>query len=62
LSVAREHPGEALFKYIDGWYNTQRIQKRLGWLSPDEYETAWRLDQAQHDNPANLDLAPTGGR
>ncbi|WP_416235037.1 hypothetical protein [Nocardia farcinica] len=27
-----------MFAYIDGWYNTQRIQKKLGWRSPDEYE------------------------
>jgi len=27
-----------LFRYIDGWYNPNRIQKALGWRSPDEYE------------------------
>ena len=31
----------ALFAYIDGWYNPTRIQKRLGWRSPDEYEQAY---------------------
>lgn len=36
----------ALFAYIDGWYNTRRIQKRLGWLSPDEYEAKYHADQA----------------
>lgn len=35
----------ALFEYIDGFYNTRRIQKRLGWLSPDEYEAAWHAGQ-----------------
>jgi transposase InsO family protein len=30
-----------LFEYIDGFYNTRRIQKGLGWRSPDEYETAY---------------------
>jgi len=30
----------ALFRYIDGFYNTTRIQKGLGWRSPDEFETA----------------------
>jgi putative transposase len=35
----------ALFNYIDGFYNTRRIQKNLGYLSPDEYEAA---HQAQH--------------
>lgn len=36
----REEAENALFAYIDGWYNTERIQARLGWRSPDEYETA----------------------
>ena len=30
-----------LFDYIDAFYNTRRIQKRLGWRSPDEYEAAY---------------------
>ncbi|MET8341065.1 IS3 family transposase [Streptosporangium canum] len=30
----------ALFRYIDGWYNSRRIQKGLGGLSPGEYEAA----------------------
>lgn len=30
-----------LFDYIDGFYNTRRIQKNLGWRSPDEYENAY---------------------
>ncbi|PFX02158.1 hypothetical protein CJ469_02603 [Nocardia farcinica] len=34
----REDAENALFAYIDGWYNAQRIQKKLGCRSPDEYE------------------------
>jgi transposase InsO family protein len=30
-----------LIRWIDGWYNPRRIQRRLGWLSPDEYEEAY---------------------
>jgi putative transposase len=37
----REEAENALFAYIDGWYNTQRIQKKLGWRSPDEYEASY---------------------
>jgi transposase InsO family protein len=49
----KEEAENALFAYIDAWYNTERIQARLGWLSPDEYETAWRAGQAiQDDQPA----------
>ncbi len=49
----RDEAENALFAYIDGWYNTERIQARLGWRSPDEYETAWHTRQAvQDDHPA----------
>jgi putative transposase len=34
----REEAELALFGYVDGWYNPHRIQKALGWRSPDEYE------------------------
>jgi putative transposase len=50
----------ALFDYIDGFYNPRRIQKRLGWRSPDEYETAYwhgELGQPGHDGDA---AHPTG--
>lgn len=30
-----------LFRYIDRFYNTKRIQKDLGGLGSDEYEAAW---------------------
>jgi HTH-like domain len=28
------------FRYVDGWYNPHRIQRGLGWLSPEEDEEA----------------------
>ncbi|MCD0444235.1 IS3 family transposase [Glycomyces sp. A-F 0318] len=37
---------EALFLYVDGWYNSRRIQKKLGYRSPEEFETAWKEEQA----------------
>ncbi|WP_281256176.1 IS3 family transposase [Nocardia amikacinitolerans] len=37
----RDEAENALFAYIDGWYNTQRIQKKLGWRSPDEFEAGY---------------------
>lgn len=36
----------ALFEYIDGFYNSRRIQKRLGCLSPVEFEEKHYVDQA----------------
>lgn len=46
----REQAENALFAYIDGWYNRERIQARLGWLSPDEYEHTWHTSRA-HPEP-----------
>jgi putative transposase len=37
----REEAELDLFRYIDGWYNPHRIQRELGWLSPEEYEEAY---------------------
>ena len=42
----REEAELDLFRYIDGWYNPHRIQRELGWLSPDEYEEAYDHRQA----------------
>ena len=43
----------ALFEYIDGFYSPRRIQKRLGYLSPSEYEEQHYPDQAATE-PVNL--------
>lgn len=32
-----EETKESLFEYIEGWYNSRRIQKKLGYLSPLEF-------------------------
>jgi transposase InsO family protein len=44
----RDEAENDLSAYIDGWYNTQRIQRRLGWRSPDEFEAAWHAGQGDH--------------
>ena len=54
----RDEAENAIFTYIDGWYKTRRIQRELGYRSPDEYETAWHAQT----EPDNLTPAPTGGR
>ncbi|MFJ6053694.1 IS3 family transposase [Streptomyces sp. NPDC092307] len=36
----------ALFRYLDGFHNPHRIQKRLGYLSPTEFEEKRYADQA----------------
>jgi transposase InsO family protein len=38
--ATRAQANQALFEYIDGFYNPRRIQKGLGWRSPDEFEAA----------------------
>jgi putative transposase len=42
----REEAELDLFRYIDGWYNPHRIQRELGWRSPDEYEEAYYTNMA----------------
>jgi putative transposase len=58
----RDEAENAIFGYIDTWYNTRRIQKELGYLSPHEYETVWHTQQAGQTEPDIVTPAPTGGR
>ena len=53
----REEAELDLFRYIDGWYNPHRIQRELGWLSPDEYEEAY-----YHRESSGSLASPTGAR
>ena len=53
----REEAELDLVRWIDGWYNPRRIQRELGWLSPDEYEEAYY----QHESSGDL-ASPTGAR
>jgi hypothetical protein len=40
--ATRAEANQALFEYLDGFYNPRRIQKGLGWRCPDEFEAAHR--------------------
>ncbi|MFE4054397.1 IS3 family transposase [Streptomyces sp. YIM B13518] len=51
--VTRAEANLALFEYIDGFCNSRRIQKRLGCLSPVEFEEQHHAEQAATDR-ANL--------
>jgi transposase InsO family protein len=44
--ATRAEANLALFEYIDGFYNPRRIQKRLGYLSPIEFEEKHYANQA----------------
>ncbi|WP_043732144.1 IS3 family transposase [Streptomyces zinciresistens] len=44
--TTRAEANLALFEYIDGFYNSRRIQKRLGYLSPVEFEEKHYADRA----------------
>lgn len=39
--ATRAEANQAIFEYLDGFYNPKRIQKNLGWRSPDEFEAAY---------------------
>lgn len=58
----RDEAENAVFAYIDGWYNTRRIQRELGYLSPDEYETAWKLTHINQPDSTGTTPTPTGAR
>ena len=58
----REEAENAIFAYIDGWYNTRRIQKDLGDLSPDEYEAAWYTATIDQPGQVGNTLEPAGAR
>ncbi|MFE9796842.1 IS3 family transposase [Streptomyces goshikiensis] len=51
--ATRAEANLALFNYIDGFHNPRRIQKRLGYLSPVEFEEKHYADQATAER-ANL--------
>ena len=57
IALWRAQAQAALFRYIDGWYNSRRIQGGLDGLSPDEYEAAWQARQSQ---PHSATLQPEG--
>ncbi|WP_338013469.1 hypothetical protein [Saccharothrix sp. ALI-22-I] len=57
-----------MFRYIDGFYNTERIQKDLGWLSPTSTKPPGtpprpsQLPSRQHrPQPGNNRLGLSGG-
>ncbi|MEO3978057.1 IS3 family transposase [Streptomyces sp. CAU 1734] len=51
--ATRAEANLALFRYLDGFYNPRRIQKRLGYLSPIEFEEKHYANQATTE-PVNL--------
>ena len=53
----RDEAENALFAYIDTWYNRERIQARLRWRSPDEYEAVWHADHTMLDDHPAADVA-----
>jgi putative transposase len=56
--ATRAEANLALFEYIDGFYNSRRIQKRLGWLSPIEFEEKYYANQATAERTNLTPLQP----
>jgi putative transposase len=42
--ATREEARNAMFVYIEGFYNTKRIQRRLGYLSPIQWLEEWYVN------------------
>lgn len=53
--TTRAEANLALFEYIDGSSNGRRIQDKLGWLSPIEFEEKYHAEQAAAER---ADLKP----
>ena len=58
----REEAELALIRYIDGWYSPHRIQRALGWQSPDEYEAAYHAQPASQSGSSSMQTEPLGGK
>jgi len=58
----REEAELALIRYIDGWYNPHRIQKGLGWRSPDEYEAAYHATLPTQPGASSMQTGPLGAK
>ncbi len=43
--TTREQLANAVFGYLEGFYNPRRRHSALGYLSPADYETAWHRHQ-----------------
>ncbi|MFF3733385.1 IS3 family transposase [Streptomyces sp. NPDC002476] len=56
--TTRAEANLALFEYIDGFYNSRRIQEQLGFLSPIEFEEKYYAEQATAEQ-ANLSTRQT---
>ncbi|AXE81927.1 IS3 family transposase [Streptomyces atratus] len=59
VSITRAQATTALFEYVDGFCNPRRIQKRLDWLSPNEYEHTYHASQATTGRLRSTALTPT---
>ena len=45
--TTREEARDAMFAYIEGFYNTKRIQRRLGYLSPLQWLKEWYANNSR---------------
>ncbi|MDR1472227.1 MAG: IS3 family transposase [Synergistaceae bacterium] len=50
----RERARQAMFAYINGFYNTRRAQKRLDYLSPLEWFKNWYRIRKSVDDPSHI--------
>ena len=57
---SRQEATTAVFEYIEGWYNRQRIHSSLGYLSPASFEQQISLDkETVHNSGASPSTQPS---
>ncbi|MFC4016627.1 transposase, partial [Micromonospora sp. GCM10011542] len=54
----RDEAENAIFTYIDGWYNTRRIQKDLGWRSQTSTKPPGKPTRPHKTKPLSFSLSP----
>jgi putative transposase len=42
----RQHARSEIFSYIEGWYNEKRLHSTLGYMSPNQFERMYQLQEA----------------
>ncbi|MCC2645469.1 MAG: Integrase catalytic region, partial [Burkholderiales bacterium] len=54
--TTRDQAKLGIFDYIEGWYNTQRIHSKIGYLTPVEFEELEVILPVNESKNMNMNL------